>query len=372
MRLNSAMAADVQEAVQAEPAAVAVSFVENLLGQLPTAHRAPLIGRRIVGYGCHGESQVRLVPGSRTGAAPARSARIRFVYERVQESTDRHASCHQHLVTAEVLLDRVLAACAAGLRPMAPALDYAAEARATVQPPRGLFHASTLEYRRWYDAAGNVRLQPLSQEALAAELVAEGLSAEQARERACHRSHALPGADQAWLIDRRNMPLHCRPLNQAEFHSLAAAVEGAYLAQGVSAHTVQANRQIAVRVAGLLGSLLDEYVVSPFSTPVLSEAFSERHLAHLRQTIMASRQAESNSRVLAGPRAWFAAKAARMRAEHQLGLAKSSAGVSFMRLAGRPVVTVVGGKLRTFVNGWSRGRLGSSIAGAAPVHARVA
>lgn len=347
--------------------------MESMLSNLPTAHRAPPIGRRIVGQGCHGESQILQTASSRASAAATRSLRIRFVYVPVLNSIDRQASYHQHLVTAEVLLDRVLAARAAGLRPMAPALDYAAEARATVPPPRGLFHASTLEHRRWHDLAGKVRAQPLTQEALTAELVADGLTVEQARDRACHRSHALPGADQAWLIDRRNTPLDYRPLNQAEFHTLVAAVEGAYQTPVLAPHTMQANRQIALRVAELLGSLLDEFVASPFSVPALSDAFSERHLSHLRQTIIASRQAAaSDARVLAGPRAWFAAKAARMWAEHQLGLAKSPALSPSMRLAGRPVVTVVGGKLRTFVNGWSRGRLGSSIAGAAPAQFRVA
>lgn len=373
MRSNSALATSVQVAAPAERVAVAIPPIESMLSNLPTAHRAPPIGRRIVGQGCHGETQIQPAASSRPSAVPLRPLRIRFVYVPVLDSIDRQASYHQHLVTAEVLLDRVLAARAAGLRPMAPALDYAAEARATVQPPRGLFHASTLEHRRWYDHAGNVRVQPLTQEALTAELVADGLSIEQARDRACHRSHALPGADQAWLIDRRNTPLDCRPLNQAEFHSLVAAVEGAYQTPALSPHTMQANRQIAVRVAELLGSLLDEFVASPFSVPALSDAFSERHLSHLRQTIVASRQAaESDARVLAGPRAWFAAKAARMWAEHQLGLAKSPALSPSMRLAGRPVVTVVGGKLRTFVNGWSRGRLGSSIAGATPGHVKVA
>ena len=343
-----------------------------MLSNLPTAHRAPPIGRRIVGQGCHGQAQIPLVADSRAHATPTRSARIRFVYTPVQDSTDRHATYHHHLVTAEVLLDRVLAARAAGLRAMAPMLDYAAEARATVQPPRGLFHTSTLEHRRWYDAAGIVRYQPLSQEALTAALVADGLSVEQARDRACHRSHALPGADQAWLLERRNTPLEQRPLNQAEFRTLITAVEGAYQTPALAPHNMRANRQIAMRVAELLGSLLDEYVASPFSVPALSDAFSERHLSHLRQSIVDSRQVESDSRVLAGPRAWFAAKAARMWAEHQLGLAKSLSTSPSMRLAGRPVVTMVGGKLRTFVNGWSRGRLGSSIAGAAPEHVRVA
>ncbi len=337
-----------------------------MLCDLPTAHRALPIGRRIAGQGCDGTNKLSAAPRSRPSASAGHPSRIRFVYFPVVDEHDGRASYHQHLVTAEVLLDRVLAARAAGLRAMSPALDYAAEARAMVQPPRDLFHPATLEYRRWYDDDGNVRPQPLSQEALTAQMVDAGLPVEQARDRAIHRSHALPAIDQAWLIDRRNTPLDQRPLNQAEFRALIEAIEGAYQAPASAPHLSNANRQIALRVAAMLGVLLDEYVASPFSIAALNEAFSEHHLEHLRQTIEASRQAESASGVLAGPQAWFAAKAARMRAEHQVGLAMSPSAFQAMRLSGRPVVTVVGGKLRTFMDGWSRGRISSSVAYATP------
>lgn len=347
---------------------VSTPDIDALMWNLPTAHRALPIGRRIVGQGCDGTSKLDSAPSASAG----HPCRIRFVYFPVVDEHDGRASYHQHLVTAEVLLDRVLAARSAGLRPMAPALDYAAEARAMVQPPRDLFHTDTLEHRRWYDDGGNVRPQPLTQENLTAQMVAAGLPIEQARDRAIHRSHALPAIDQAWLIDRRTTPLDQRPLNQAEFRSLVDAIEGAYQAPASTRHVLNANRQIALRVAALLGVLLDEYVASPFDIAALNDAFSEHHLAHLRQTIEASRQAESASGVLAGPQAWFAAKAARMRAEHQVGLAMSPSAFQAMRLSGRPVVAVVGGKLRTFMDGWSRGRIGSSVAFATPKTASVA
>ncbi len=160
------------------------------------------------------------------------------------------------------------------------------------------------------------------------------------------------------LIDRRKTHLDKRPLNQSEFQTLIDAIEGAYQgADRAHLHAERANRQIALRVAAMLGSLLDEFVVSPFKIAVLGHAFSEIHLAHLRRTIESSRQAESASgALLAGPKAWFAAKAARMRAEHQIGLAMSPGGFPAMRLKAYPVVAVVGGKLRTFVGGFSRGR----------------
>ncbi|GGY20627.1 hypothetical protein GCM10008098_11550 [Rhodanobacter panaciterrae] len=283
--------------------------------------------------------------------------RIRFVYFPMADGDDRWTTCHQHLVIAEVLLDRVLAAHTAGLRSMVPALDHAAEARALVRPPRGLFHAATLEYRRWYHADGTTRAQPLTQEALAMQLaVADGLSMEEARHRAARRSHALPAADQAWLIDRRNTSLQQRPLNQTEFHTLVNAIDGVWQSCAGTSHGERANRQIALRVAAMLGNLLDEYVASPFKVDALAQAFTERHLGHLRQTIENSRQAESTSGVLlTGPKAWFAAKSARMRAEHQIGLAMSPTAFPALQLTVRPVIAVVGGRLRTFVHGWRRG-----------------
>lgn len=325
--------------------------LEVMLGDLPTAHRALPIGRRIAGQGCHGA----MPPAATAANLPA--ARVRFVFFPSADDGDRRLACHQHLVRAEVLLDRVLAARAAGWRPIAPALDHDAEARALVRPPRGLFHAATLEHRRWFDADGNARTHPLTREALAAQLAfSDGLSIEDARHRAAHRSHALPAADQAWLLDRRNTPLAQRPLNQAEFHALANAVDGAWQTCAGSSHGERANRQIALRVAAMLGSLLDEYIAAPFKVGALAQAFTERHLAHLRQTIENSRQAESSSGVLlTGPKAWFAAKAARMRAEHQIGLSMAPAAMPALRLSTRPVIAVVGGRLRTFVHGWHRG-----------------
>lgn len=160
-------------------------------------------------------------------------------------------------------------------------------------------------------------------------------------------------------FDRRNTPLDQRPLNQVEFQNLIDAIEGTYQAPARASHVERANRQIALRVAAMLGGMLDEYVASLFKMAALSQAFIELHPAHLRLSIEASRRAESVSgELLAGPKAWFAAKAARMRAEHQVGLAMSPTAFPGMRLSGRAVV-VVGGRLRTFMDGWGRGRSSS-------------
>ncbi|WP_426688691.1 hypothetical protein [Rhodanobacter ginsengiterrae] len=316
--------------------------IESVLGSLPTAHRALPIGRRIIGQGCHG-----------TARSEGSTLRIRFVYFTSGTDNDRHAAYHRELISAEILLERVLAAHGAGLRAIAPALDYAAEARVTVAPPAGLFHRATLEHRRWYRADGSVRSQPLTQEALALRVAAtEELSMREARARAAQRSHALPARDQAWLIARRTIALGQRPLNQSEWRRLADALDGIWQRSTGNSHVARANRQIALRVVAVLGSLLDEYVAAPFKSTALSDVFNEYHLTHLRRSIANSRQAESASgTLLAGPKAWFAAKAMRMRAEHQLGLSMSPAASASLRLSGRAVVSMIGGRLLTFVDG---------------------
>ncbi|MEO8998451.1 MAG: hypothetical protein ABI283_04410 [Rhodanobacter sp.] len=362
--LQVAVAVNVQAAVPASFLSVSIPPVDLMLGDLPTAHRALPIGRRIAGQGCHG---ARKFADMGCSTMHPRAPRIRFVYFPTTDGNDRWTACHQHLVTAEVLLDRALAAHAAGLRPMVPLLNFAAEARAIVRPPQGMFHQATLEYRRWYRANGTARAQPLTREALALRLAAtDELSMKEARARVAQRSHALSAADQAWLINRRNTPQEKRPLNQAEFHTLVNAIDGAWQSCAGTTHGERANRQIALRVVAMLASLLDEYVASPFKVDALAQAFTERHLGHLRQTIENSRQAESTSGVLLiGPKAWFAAKAARMRAEHQIGLSMSPTAFPSLRLTVRPVIAVVGGRLRTFVHGWRRGD--SSVAEVAPV-----
>lgn len=331
--------------------------IKAVLGSLPTAHVAPPIGTRMSGQGCHGASRVEGAP-----------QRIRFVYFATTGDNGIRTNYHRHLINAEILLNRVLAAHDAGLRSMAPSLDYAAEARATVPPPSGMFHRSTLEYRRWYRADGSVRERPLTQEALSLRLAAtEGLSMREARARAAQRSHALSASDQSWLIVRRSIPLSERPLSGAEFLQLTDALDGIWLGSSGQSHVERANRQIALKMVAVLGNLLDEYVASPFKAVALGEAFNEHHLAHLRQTIINSLdQATSESRtLLAGPKAWFAAKAARMHAEHQVGLARSPASSAPLRLMACPVVAMVGGRLHTFLNGRRAGpgkRFSSSAA----------
>lgn len=333
MRASITAVVPPPRASSATPPILSKSSLALLLNDLPTAHPALPIGRRLVGRDCHGSNRLPVHHGK--AQVVRHDARIRFVYLPAHEAHDPCAAYHQHLVRAEVLLDRVMAAHAAGLRPIAPALDDAAEARATVKPPRDLFPATTLEYRRWYHDDGTARPQPLTQEALAGQLAAAGLSMREAFDRAIHRSHALPAADQTWLVRRRALPLAQRPLNRSEFHALVGALDGAWRAPAVARHMACANRRIALRVAAALAGMLDEYVAPPFTVAALNEAFNECLLARLRQTIEASRQAGSAGGVLlAGPKAWFAAKAARMRAEHQIGLAMAPGARPSPSLAG--------------------------------------
>lgn len=252
-------------------------------------------------------------------------SRLRFLFLPAREACDRHATYHGHLVKAEILLDRIAAAQTAGLRAVAPALDDADEARATVKPPRDLFSPTTLEYRRWYTPDGSARAQPLTREALADLLGADGLSPREALDRATHRSHALPATDQAWLIRRRSLPVQQRPLNRREFHELVDALDGAWQAPAGAPEVTRHNRRLALQVATSLAGMLDEHVAPPFRVEALNEAFNERLLVHLRQSIDAFCRANAVCAVLlAGPKAWFAAKAARMRAEHQVALVLST------------------------------------------------
>lgn len=332
-------------------------LVERMLADLPTAHQKPLTERGL-------SSLCMRAPVS---VPTKKNTCIQFVYFSTGNDSTLHKLYHQHLINAEVLLKRVLAAHACGQRPLAPTLGYAEEARATVRPPLGMFHSGALEYRRWYDAFGALRPHPLSRESLAAMLMSvDGLSREQAKDRATHRSHALPQRDQAWLIERRKTTLNERALNADECRTLFLALDGIYESSTGTSQVETANRQIAVRVAAVLGVMLDEFTCAPFRSATLNDSFSKHHLAHLQQTIDAARRSESLAGVLLiGPAAWFAAKTTRMRAEHQLGLATSPKALTAMRLSGKPIVTVVGGRLRTFMDGWSRGRLRSSVAFAA-------
>lgn len=285
--------------------------VDMLLRELPTAHPAPPIGGRSTVSLHH----LAIPPASSATAGP----RIRFVYFSSHVADSRRDVYHRHLLVAELLLNRVLAARASGLHPLAPGLTRATESRALHRPPRQLLGSGTLEYRRWYDSRDEPRERPLTIEQLGAWLVkTEGVSPEIARQTVLRRTRALPESDQLRLLARRQAPVECRPLNQAEFRLLVESLDAACRAPSGSITLERANREIARRAVALLAQLLEEFTASPFVTPELDKTFSACHVESLRRGMEASRQGES---LLVGPRAWFAAKSVRMQAEHQMALA---------------------------------------------------
>jgi hypothetical protein len=306
----------VEDASPVGPADTAPSLscsVEALLRELPTAHPAPPIGSRSV------ISLHQLTSAMRESARPLACQRIRFVYFPSHAQNTRREAYHRRLVVAEVLLNRVLSARANGLHPLAPTLTRAVEARVFHRPPRQLLRAGTLEYRRWYDSHDQPRAQPLTIEALSAWLVrTEGITPEAARQVVIGRSRALTAREQMRVLARRQAPVESRPLNQNEFRLLVESLDAACRAPAGAPSLERANREIARRAVAMLADLLDEFTASPFVTPELDRTFSAFHVDSLRRGIESSRQSES---LLIGPRAWFAAKSARMQAEHQMGLA---------------------------------------------------
>lgn len=286
--------------------------VEAMLRDMPTAHPAPPIGSRSV-------ISLHQLAAARGLSAMAGQHRIRFVYFPSHAENSRRQAYHRHLVVAEILLNRALAARASGLHALAPALTRAIESRVLHRPPRQLLRAGTLEYRRWYDSHDQPRAQPLTIEALTAWLVkTEGVTPEVARQSVVRRSRALAESEQTRLLARRSAPLESRPLNQAEFRLLVESLDAACRVPSGAPMLDRANREIARRGVALLADLLEEFTTSPFVTPELDRTFSAVHVESLRRGIESSRQSES---LLVGPRAWFAAKSARMQAEHQVGLA---------------------------------------------------
>lgn len=102
-----------------------------------------------------------------------RARAIRFLYFVGEADHITYASYHEHLVTAEVLLDRAVSAWSAGLLPVNLAMTARAEAAFNDRPKRGMFANQTAEYFRWYDVDGHARADPLAFDALVDELVRE-------------------------------------------------------------------------------------------------------------------------------------------------------------------------------------------------------
>lgn len=289
--------------------------VGRLLSDLPSAH-----GARAAQDGRAWKRRL-FDPAKRARRAMRVVRHIRFVYFAHVDDDSLYGDYHHELVTAEVLMDRVLAARAAGMRAVHPQLHGEMEERVFSRPQRGSFMQVTPEYIRWYGRDGLRRGEPMVREELAIELMGEyGYSYSDALDIATNNSGALARVDQAWLTARAKTPIYCRPLHATEFHRLACAIEGAYHVPSNDANVVNANIDIARRAAAVLGTIMDEFVEPPFQAPVLADAFSEFHRAHLLRVAHA-RLAGLQPMPVTGVLGWFSAKRARIYAEVQARLA---------------------------------------------------
>ncbi|GAB2561126.1 hypothetical protein ISP15_15720 [Dyella jejuensis] len=309
----------------ADPAAVSDREVGDLLSNLPSAHGARMVRPAIAGPGLEGRW-----PGwKRRFNDPAKRARraarvmrhIRFVYFAHVDDDSLFGEYHHELVTAEVLLDRVLAARASGMKAVHPHLHGDVEGRLFSRPPRGSFAQVTPEYIRWYGRDGARRDIPMVREDLAIELMDEyACSYDDALDLAARQSGALPRVEQSWLLARARTPIYCRPLHATEFRQLVKAIEAAHSVPGGDIIVARANPEIARVAAATLGAVMDDYVETPFETPVLAQAFAEFHRAHLRRVAAACPPGllplPGN-----GVLGWFSAKRARIHAEVQARLA---------------------------------------------------
>jgi hypothetical protein len=300
--------------------------IRALLSNLPSARDASR-ARSETGLSSLGH---RLRAWRRRLNDPARRARraarvtrhLRFVYFVNVDDDSLFGEYHHELVTAEVLLDRVLAARVSGMKAVHPWLPGDAEEQLFTRPPRGSFHEVTPEYIRWYGRDGMRRSLPMVREELAIELMYEyAYSYADALDVATQHSGALARADQTWLLTRAKAPITCRPLHATEFRQLTKAIEAAHDVPHGDANVSQANREIARRAAAMLGAVLDEYVETPFATAELAQAFADFHSAHLQRIAAATRLNGLLPMPVTGVLGWFSAKRARIYAEVQARLA---------------------------------------------------
>lgn len=308
--------------------AVSDREVGALLTNLPSAHDVCMVqpAATAVGLGHRMRAWTRRMsdPAKRARRAARVVRHIRFVYFANVDDDSLFGEYHHELVTAEVLMDRVLAARAAGLKAVHPTLRGDAEEQLFTRPLRGSFTQVTPEYIRWYGRDGIRRELPMVREDLAIELMGEyAYHYSDALNIATQNSGALSRNDQAWLIKRAKAPISCRPLHATEFRQLVKAIEAAHNVPFGDTGVVHANIEIARRTAATLGALMDEYVETPFRTPQLSQAFADFHSAHLQRVADASRLTGMLPLPLSGVLGWFSAKRARIYAEVQARLAST-------------------------------------------------
>ena len=254
---------------------------------------------------------------------PPGSRPFRFVYFTGPGDHHTHAAYHQQLVTAEMLLQRLVHARARGIAPVKRHLHDAIERDGFQRPGPDRRLIDPVELMRWVDRDGFNRPRPLSREQLVQELIArQGMSLLRAISLASSRSRALPGADQAWLETRARLPCLQRPLNGSEYRTLVRALEAAWAAPRGNAGDGAANAAIALRAAAQLGWLHPEYAASPFHGAALSLAYRTAHHACLARRAAFAGAAELRLRFShAPPQLKMEAKLARQRTQHAALLA---------------------------------------------------
>lgn len=309
-----------------DTAAISDREMSALLTNLPSAHATnvvpPMAGSSNLGGRLRGWKHRLNDPAKRARRAARVTRHIRFVYFAHVDDDSLFGEYHHELVTAEVLLDRVLTARASGMRAIHPTLPGDAEDRLLQRPPRGSFQQVTPEYIRWYGRNGVRRDIPMVREELAIELMGEyAYSYPDSLDIASNNSGALARDDQNWLLTRSRAPIVCRPLHGTEFRQLVRAIESAYDVPHGDANVTGANQDIARRAAALLGAVLDEYVETPFATPELAQAYADFHSAHLQRVAAATLLKGLLPMPVTGVLGWFSAKRARIYAQVQARLA---------------------------------------------------
>jgi len=269
----------------------------------------------------------RRVPGFESWSLPSHP--LRFVYFVATDEHVEHATYHDQLVIAEVLLHRVMSAKARGIQPVNLRLHNDAEQHCFQRTRSGRGLGDSVEDMRWVDRDGFSRARPLNREQLTRELMDRlGVSLLRAIDLVTSGSHALSSEDQSWLELRSSLPVLDRPLNGSEYLILVRAIEAAYAvppeksSTGKSSSSCAANAEIALQAARGLGWLHEDFTSSPFRVAALSTAYKTGHHDYLARRASFARATDERLRFSrATSSVKMKAKLARYRAEHAALLA---------------------------------------------------
>ena len=278
----------------------------------------------------------RRVPGFESWSLPSHP--LRFVYFVATDEHVEHATYHDQLVIAEVLLHRVMSAKARGIQPVNLRLHNDAEQHCFQRTRSGRGLGDSVEDMRWVDRDGFSRARPLNREQLTRELMDRlGVSLLRAIDLVASESHALSSEDQSWLELRSSLPILERPLNGSEYLILVRAIEAAYAVPPLKSSTEKSsaaksgtekssscatNAAIALRAARGLGWLHEDFTSSPFRVAALSTAYKMGHHDYLARRASFARATGERLRFsYARSSVKMKAKLARHRAEHAVLLA---------------------------------------------------